>query len=405
MASKTVRLVPGIGLVVETNTVATELYPGGFYIQPSVSGITATTTGTSTASITEAEVVTGGKTTIITITGDTLVAHGAAFNHLRQDIIDGCTSAQSELLGWNNEVRDSESVASVSRTDDNTITITWSAAPNYDITAQEAITVTIPAAVLVNSLVDVVASPSFTVDPVTNYDIEALPGSYTLLGTSAALLYSREVALNSGIYTLSGTAASLSRDSRLAVDSGSYSLQGATAELIAAFVLAATSGSYAVSGSPVDFLTSYILELQSGSYSTVGQSVGLLRDLVGSADVGAYSVTGTAANLIATSDQTLSAASGAYILTGSQVALIRDGLIGAASGSYALSGSDLSLVIGTILEAATGSYSITGEQATLLKSVLVSLDSGTYTTTGYNAALGYSGEVIQGYVMAMLLGL
>jgi len=38
MASKTLRLVPGLGLVVETTTGATELYPGGLYTQPSASG-------------------------------------------------------------------------------------------------------------------------------------------------------------------------------------------------------------------------------------------------------------------------------------------------------------------------------------------------------------------------------
>lgn len=97
---------------------------------------------------TEAQIVTGGRTLILTLSNDTWVASGATFNAQRQNIIDGVTSAQTETLGWNNEVRDNESVTSVVRTSDTVVTITWSAAPNYDITANETITVTVPATAL-----------------------------------------------------------------------------------------------------------------------------------------------------------------------------------------------------------------------------------------------------------------
>lgn len=46
-------------------------------------------TGTVTASITEADIVTGGKTIILTLTDDTWVAAGATFDAQRQAIIDG----------------------------------------------------------------------------------------------------------------------------------------------------------------------------------------------------------------------------------------------------------------------------------------------------------------------------
>ena len=70
-------------------------------------GVTATAavTGTATASITETDVVAGGKTIIITLTGDTWIAAGAgSFDLQRDEIIAGLDSAQSELLGWNNVV-------------------------------------------------------------------------------------------------------------------------------------------------------------------------------------------------------------------------------------------------------------------------------------------------------------
>jgi hypothetical protein len=67
------------------------------------------------------------------------------FASIRPDIIAGLDSAQSEATGWNAEVRDKEVVTSVVRTSDTIVTITLSASPAYNITAQETITVTVPA--------------------------------------------------------------------------------------------------------------------------------------------------------------------------------------------------------------------------------------------------------------------
>ncbi len=99
----------------------------------------------------ESEVIAGGGETILTITGDTWVAAGAAFNAQRQNIIDGFDSAQVEATGWNAEVRDKEVVGAVVRTSDTVVTITWSAAAAYDVTAREDITATVPATALAGS--------------------------------------------------------------------------------------------------------------------------------------------------------------------------------------------------------------------------------------------------------------
>jgi hypothetical protein len=133
------------------------------FVDVGVGGTTSATTGTSVPTQDEDSVVTGGTTTILTLTNDTYVAAGATFDAQRQAIIDGVTSAQSELTGWNNEVRDKELVTSVVRTSDTVCTITWSASASYDITATETITATIPAAALVTSATPVVSSPTFTV--------------------------------------------------------------------------------------------------------------------------------------------------------------------------------------------------------------------------------------------------
>lgn len=111
----------------------------------------------------ETDIVSGGRTIVLTLSGDTWVADGATFEAQRQAIIDGLDSAESEATGWNAEVRDKEVVGAVVRTSDTVVTITLSAAPAYAITANEVITATVPAAALVTSGSAVVASPMFTV--------------------------------------------------------------------------------------------------------------------------------------------------------------------------------------------------------------------------------------------------
>lgn len=131
---------------------------------PTAAAISATLTGTVTNSITEADIVAGNKTIILTLTGDTWVTSGTAFDAQRQNIINGLISAQSESAGWNNEVKANLAVTTVVRTSNTVATITLSAQSGYNITAQETITVTIPATALVTSTSAVVASPTFTVD-------------------------------------------------------------------------------------------------------------------------------------------------------------------------------------------------------------------------------------------------
>lgn len=146
--------------------------PGAFWYNGSaaqvLAGATAAITGTVTSAITETDVVAGGKTIIITLTGDTWVAAGATFDAQRQAIINGLDSAQVEATGWNAEVRDKEVVGAVVRTSDTVVTITLSAQAGYNITAQETITVTVPAAALTGA-VEITATPTFTVDFVSTF--------------------------------------------------------------------------------------------------------------------------------------------------------------------------------------------------------------------------------------------
>ena len=130
-------------------------------------GKSAAVTGTITAAVTEADIVTGGKTIIITLTGDTWIAAGAgSFDLQRDEILQGLDSAQGEALGWNLQVRDLEVVTAVVRTSDTVVTITLTAKALYDITAQETITVTVPGTAVVGT-VAITATPTFTVSVVS----------------------------------------------------------------------------------------------------------------------------------------------------------------------------------------------------------------------------------------------
>ena len=118
---------------------------GGFADQA-----TAALTGTVvTGSPTEADIVDGGQTLIVTLTNDTWVAAGATFNAERQNIIDGLDDA-ALAAGL--------AVGDVVRTSDTVVTITFSAIPTYDITSDSVVEHTVPASALVSSASAVVAS-------------------------------------------------------------------------------------------------------------------------------------------------------------------------------------------------------------------------------------------------------
>ncbi len=130
---------------------------------PLISLVSCALSGTIAAGTDQADIVAGGKTIILTLTNDTWVAAGATFDAQRANIIAGLTSAQSELLGWNNVVKALQGVSGVVRTSATIVTITLDAQLTYSITATEVITATVPATALAQGGLDVVASPTFQV--------------------------------------------------------------------------------------------------------------------------------------------------------------------------------------------------------------------------------------------------
>ena len=133
--------------------------------------ISAAITGTATSNIDESDVVTGGKTVIVTLTGDTFKSAGTGpigSTADTQALIDGFDAASSPTNGWNNEVRDKALTSEVVRTSSTIATWTVAAQSGYDVSAQEVITGTIPTDVLVLGAGALTATPTFTIDQVVS---------------------------------------------------------------------------------------------------------------------------------------------------------------------------------------------------------------------------------------------
>lgn len=153
--------ISGVGNDLTNNSTTNETDPAWVPSSCAV-GPSAAVTGTATSAMTEQDVRDGGKTIVLTLTDDTWVASGATFDAQRQAIIDGLDAATSPTNGWNNEVRDVMGVSSVVRTSGTVVTITLPATPDYQITATETITVTVPGAALTGGS-PITATPTFTV--------------------------------------------------------------------------------------------------------------------------------------------------------------------------------------------------------------------------------------------------
>jgi len=155
---------------------------------------TAAVTGTIGDGSSEQEVRDGGGTVILTLTDATWVADDGTFAGIRQDIIDGLDSAQSEAYGWNAEVRDKMAVGSVVRTSATIVTVTVAAGDvgDYRITSEETITATVPASS--NSVAAALtATPTFAISTIS--ETAATTGTLSDDGTTAEVIAGGETVI------------------------------------------------------------------------------------------------------------------------------------------------------------------------------------------------------------------
>lgn len=104
----------------------------------------ATVTGTATENISESDIVDGGKTIVITLTFDTWKSDIGENNGNTQGILDGIDGDVVGGTGWDNEIKAQLDYTMLTRTSDTVVTIVLPSAPDYDITAGENVTVTVP---------------------------------------------------------------------------------------------------------------------------------------------------------------------------------------------------------------------------------------------------------------------
>jgi hypothetical protein len=164
-------------LDVTATTNAGDVAAARILVTTVVSTSSAALTGTVTDD-TEADIVTGGSTIILTLTGDTYIAAGTGpigSTANTQALIDGLVSDGAEGTGWDAVVVPGIETTDVVRTSDAVATITLDAEATYNITANETITATIPAAVLTGAA-QIVASPTFTITYVSSATIKDIIG-------------------------------------------------------------------------------------------------------------------------------------------------------------------------------------------------------------------------------------
>ncbi len=143
---------------------------------PAVSA-SAAVTGTGGGGMTGADIRAGGKTIVVTLTGDTF---GTIDDTKRQAFINAFVAASSPTWGWNN-TRPSIPVAAVVATSSTVWTMTLPALPGYQSDTSEVVTPTIPASILAGALA-IVATPTIGI---TRTSTNLTPvGAYSMTGTA-----------------------------------------------------------------------------------------------------------------------------------------------------------------------------------------------------------------------------
>uniref|UniRef100_A0A6M3KIU1 Uncharacterized protein n=1 Tax=viral metagenome TaxID=1070528 RepID=A0A6M3KIU1_9ZZZZ len=144
---------------------------GAYIYLDSVVATGSIITGLGGSNITETQIISGLDeesnpiTIILTISGTTWDADIGSDSAETTALIAGLDSAQSEAGGWNNTIRDVIDYTAASRDSDTQVTITIPATAAYEITANETITVTIPASCTA-AAEEIVATPNLTVSNV-----------------------------------------------------------------------------------------------------------------------------------------------------------------------------------------------------------------------------------------------
>jgi hypothetical protein len=140
-------------------------------------GGSAAIAGTGAAGMSGDDVRAGGKTLVITLTGDTFVTLD---NTKKQAIIDGIVAGSSTTWAWN-AVRPSIPTSAVVATSSTVVTVTLPALSGFQIDANQTLTITVPASALTGGNA-IVASPTITLSK-TSTNLTPV-NAYVMSGTA-----------------------------------------------------------------------------------------------------------------------------------------------------------------------------------------------------------------------------
>lgn len=128
---------------------------------------TATLSGTmTTGTITEADIIKGGKEIAILLTKNTWVSDVASTKSKREALIDGLTTASANNIQWAKVIKGLKAdPSSVQRVTDCEVIITLPPTPSYAISADEVVSLTIPKRLLGINADDMAGSPSLIIKP------------------------------------------------------------------------------------------------------------------------------------------------------------------------------------------------------------------------------------------------
>lgn len=162
------------------------------------------------------------------------------------------------------------------------------------------------------------------------YTLTADPGSFTLTGTAASLLWKQVLSASAGSFTQTGSAVTFLKGKTMAADAGSYTLTGTATDLLWKQILAADAGSYSLTGTAADLLHAQILDAAGGIFTFTGTAADLLQGYAIDADPGSFTLTGTAADLFY--HRVFPVGSGAFTLTGTDATLLYAALFSGTAG-------------------------------------------------------------------------
>jgi hypothetical protein len=149
-----------------------------------------TVSGTATPSLTETDIVTGGKTIIITLTSDTWDADVITLATKREALIDGFkfTSSTADNDQWNNALSVIKASAGYTRVSDTVVTITLPPVAGFNISGSLKVNLTVPGSVVKNLADDkfLPVVSAFTLSPTTAQSAK-LSGTAVSSATEAAI--------------------------------------------------------------------------------------------------------------------------------------------------------------------------------------------------------------------------